>query len=158
MDPSKALNSGHKFFCKESAQTFKDTSLTDGVRSWKEMTQVLMDNRKVIVRAFLKGNEEEYDNWVKRAHDCMGVFELVMLGGDLKPTEDYRVEDGSNMFYGSKEECLGYISGNGLKIEEDKVINEEGRVFNSVEQARKDSILEVRYYDEIDDIEFWQEA
>lgn len=157
MDPSKALNSGHSYFCKESSQAFQDTDLTNNLRSWKELIQLLKDHRKIAVR-LLKGDEKEYINWLKRCKDCMGDFEIVMTGGDLKQTNDYRVVDGTNIFYGTKKECIKYMAGEGLKFEGDNVINEEGRVFKSIEQARKDCDFEVRYYDDIDDIEFWHDA
>lgn len=157
MDPAKVLSSGNKYFCEESNQAFIETDYTNGVRSWRQLIDVLENNRTEALR-LLGGNRTEYRNWIKRSKDCMGDFELVMLGGDLKPTNEYRVENGSLKFYGILEKCKGYIAGDGLRFENEKFIDEEGKVYDTIEDARHDCVLELRYYDEIDDIEFWHSA
>jgi hypothetical protein len=165
MNPRKAFMSGHKFFCNDSVQAFVDYMDNHpelNLVSWKKMIEIIEAGGCYKIT-------KESENWLKRAKRAMDHCDLVELGGDLKPTEEYRVVRGQVLVQGSKEKCLNFLKGGNLKFLKDSlevsqssswdaVVDEEGRVATSVESLLEYCLLERKYYDEVDDIVFWKNA
>lgn len=165
MNPHKILVLDHPFFCDRTKRLYLEHPLAKDMRSMKDIRAALIENKDEVI-AFLEGDEKEYNNWLRRSVICTQLFDLAMLGGDLYPTDEWRVLEGAPVFHGTKEECLNYIDGATLKFLKDgdfverssnynSVVTEDGRVAKSIKEARKDCILERKYVDEVDDLVFW---
>ena len=169
MDIQKVFKSGHPYLCKESVQAFNEWPGSENLRTFTDLVNICESQQAKAHMRLALANSDQNDSvykWIARIKDIANIYELAVLGGDLHPTDEWRVVQGNSEFRGTKKECMNYLRGSHLTFKKDgeivtanddwdKCIDSEGRVAYSLEYMFNDAFMERRYYDAVDDFEIW---
>jgi len=175
MNPHKILNSDDplvtKYFCQESRDAFSNWPGSENYQSLNDCLRAINTYRgKEHVKKFISVDTvDTLEKWIRRLETTKENFDIAVIGGDLHPTNEWRVLEGTPIFEGTEEACRKYISGSHFTFKKgdeivrkndewDIVINPEGRVGKSMNVLTQSLILQNKYYDAVDDYEIWRDV
>ena len=173
MDPRIIFNLNNPvardYLCEESRRCFFQHPQHNELRSMNEAIALAKLSRDYIQTHLSQEDADDVDKWIRRMEAMESIYDLAVLGGDLHPTEEFRVLNGNPVFTGTEEECREYLRGSHFTFKKgnktvsqdedwDKVIDPEGRVGRSIEYFNRTFVLQQRHYDAIDDYEIWRDV